>query len=106
MVYSERDQERLLSTIADTNSVLCKQQEENVELRGELGVVENRNYAERREIERLEVDLREATSLSDKHYGDIHRATEQINARDLDIRSYKLRAEQLEGELDQVQRRI
>jgi hypothetical protein len=96
----ERDQERLLTSIADTNCILSKQQEEYVELRSELGVAENRNYVERREIERLELDLREASSLSDKYHNDIARTTEQINSRDMDIRGYKVRAEQLEGELE------
>jgi len=68
--------------------------------------MENRNFGERREIERLEADLREATSLSNKYFGDIQRLKEAISARDLDIRGFKLRVEQLESELDQCQRRI
>jgi chromosome segregation ATPase len=68
--------------------------------------MENRNFGERREIERLEADLREATSLSNKYFGDIQRLKEAISARDLDIRGFKLRVEQLESELDQSQRRI
>ena len=68
--------------------------------------MENRNYAERRDIERLEGDLREATGVSNKYYGDIQRLKEGINARDLDIRGFKSKAEQLEGELEQSSRRI
>jgi len=68
--------------------------------------MENRNFGERREIERLEADLREATSLSNKYFGDIQRLKEAISARDLDIRGFKLRVDQLESELDQSQRRI
>lgn len=63
--------------------------------------MENRNFGERREIERLEADLREATGLSNKYYSDIQRLKESITARDLDIRGYRLRVEQIEGELDQ-----
>lgn len=68
--------------------------------------MENRNYAERREIERLEGDLRESTALSSKNFGDINRFKDTINAKDLDIRGFKLRIEQLEGELEQCNRRI
>jgi len=57
--------------------------------------MENRNYTEKRDIERLENDLREATGLSHKYYGDIQRLKESINARDMDIRGFKLRLEQL-----------
>lgn len=90
----------MLTSISDTNSVLTKHQEEFIELRSELGVAENRNYVERREIERLDLDLREASSVSDKYQNDIHRTTEQINSRDMDIRGFKVRSEQLEGELE------
>jgi chromosome segregation ATPase len=51
--------------------------------------MENRNYTEKRDIERLENDLREATGLSHKYYGDIQRLKESINARDMDIRGFK-----------------
>ena len=68
--------------------------------------MENRNYTEKRDIERLENDLREATGLSHKYYGDIQRLKESINARDMDIRGFKLRLEKLQSELDQSQRRI
>jgi hypothetical protein len=69
-------------------------------LRAEVGVMENRNYAERREIERIEGDLREATGLSNKYFGEIQRLKEAINSRDMDIRGFKIRVEQLEDELD------
>lgn len=68
--------------------------------------MENRNFSERRDIERLEGDLRDSTGLSNKYFGEINRLKETINARDIDIRGYKLRVDQLDGELDQCQRRI
>ena len=71
-------------------------------MRAELGVMETRNYAERRDIERLEADLREATAISNKCYSDIQRLKESINGRDLDIRGFRIRIEQLESELEQT----
>ena len=53
--------------------------------------METRNYAERRDIERLEADLREATAISNKCYSDIQRLKESINGRDLDIRGFRIR---------------
>lgn len=68
--------------------------------------MESRNYSEKREIERLEAEFREATAISHKCYQEIQRLKEAITTRDLDIRGYRLRIEQLESELDQNQRRI
>ncbi len=82
------------------------QNEEYTELRAELGVMDNRNYQEKRDIERLESDLRDATAFSQKCYSDIQRLKDAIGTRDLDIRGFKLRIEQLEGDLEQSQRRI
>ena len=75
-------------------------------MRAEIGVFESRNYSEKRDIERLEADLREATAISHKCYSDIQRLKESINGRDLDIRGFKIKVEQLEGELEQAHRRI
>jgi len=75
-------------------------------LRAELGLVESRNYQEKREIERLELDLRDATQYSQKCFSDIQRLKEAIATRDLDIRGFKLRLEQLETDLENSQRRI
>jgi hypothetical protein len=55
--------------------------------------MENKNFSERREIERLESELRDATGLSSKYFGEINRFKETINARDIDIRGYKLRVD-------------
>ena len=51
--------------------MLDQQNEEYTGLRAELGVMESRNYQEKREIERLEADLRDATGYSQKCYADI-----------------------------------
>jgi hypothetical protein len=64
--------------------------------------METRNYAERRDIERLEADLREATAISNKCFSDIQRLKESITGRDLDIRGFRIRIEQLESELEQT----
>lgn len=66
LICSENEQERLIGTIQVSNGNLQSQNEEYVELRAELGVMENRNFSERRDIERLEGDLRDSTGLSNK----------------------------------------
>ena len=63
--------------------------------------MENRNFTEKREIERLESDVRDATGLSNKYFGEIQRVKEAVTNRDLDIRGLKIRLDQLEQELDQ-----
>lgn len=73
--------------------MLAKKNDEYTELRAELGVMENRNYSEKRDIERLETELRDATGVSNKYYADIQRLKETISNRDLDIRGFKLRVE-------------
>jgi hypothetical protein len=57
--------------------------------------MENKNFVERREIERLEGELKDSKGLSNKYFGEINRFKETINARDIDIRGYKLRVDQL-----------
>lgn len=62
--------------------------------------MENRNYAEKREIERIDGDLREATGISKKYFAEINRLKDNINSKDQDIRGFKIRVDQLENELD------
>jgi uncharacterized lipoprotein YehR (DUF1307 family) len=57
--------------IQEANRVLAQQNEEYTELRAEVGVMESRNYSEKREIERLEAEFREATAISHKCYQEI-----------------------------------
>jgi chromosome segregation ATPase len=92
-MYSESEQEKLINYIQEANQQLGQQNEEFTELRAEVGVMESRNYQEKREIERLEADLRDATAYSQKCYGDIQRLKEAITTRDLDIRGFKLKIE-------------
>ncbi len=92
-MYSESEQEKLINYIQDANQQLAQQNEDYTELRAELGVMESRNYQEKREIERLEADLRDATAYSQKCYADIQRLKEAITTRDLDIRGFKLKIE-------------
>lgn len=42
--------------------------EEYNDLRGQLSAAEGKNYSERKDIERLDADLRDATSVSHKFY--------------------------------------
>jgi len=95
-----------LSKIRDVNGNLADRVEEYNQLRAQLSVVEGKNYAERKDIERLDIDLRDATSSSQKYYQDIARLKDISNARELDNRGYKARVEQYENDLDTNVRRI
>lgn len=49
--------------IREANATLAKENQEYSELRAEINLYETRNLADRRDVERLENDIREATSL-------------------------------------------
>lgn len=89
----------MLARIAEQNRVLLQANDEYNELRAELGVIEGRNYAEKRDIERIEADLREATALSHKFYAEIQRLRDLINQREVDLRGFRMKIEQLESEI-------
>lgn len=49
--------------------------------------MESKNYNERKEIERLDDEIREQTALSHKFYGDITRLKDNCMQKDQEIRS-------------------
>ena len=57
-----------MERIADTNAELAERNAEFGSLRQDFSIMESRNYSERKEIERLEHEIREATAISHKHY--------------------------------------
>jgi hypothetical protein len=79
---------------------LIARTEEYNDLRGQLSAAEGKNYSERKDIERLDADLRDATSVSHKFYQDIARLRDIQNSRDLDNRGAKARIDQMESELE------
>jgi chromosome segregation ATPase len=103
---SESEQEKILVRIADTNSEVNSRTVEIHEQRQELGAAESRVAGERREIERLELELKEATAVSHKCYQDIARLREAIAAKEMDNQAYGQRIAAMEMEVEQNQRRI
>jgi hypothetical protein len=57
-----------LVRIAETNSEVSQRNLEIGDLRGELNVLDGKIYAERKEIERLDHEHREAVNVSHKNY--------------------------------------
>lgn len=57
--------------IREANATLAKENQEYSELRAEINLYETRNLADRRDVERLENDIREATNLQNKYYAEI-----------------------------------
>lgn len=52
------------------------------------------------------MELRDASSISNKYYQDIARLKDIQGGRDLDNRGFKARIDAMESELEQNQRRI
>lgn len=60
-------------------------------IRQELSIVDSKNYSERKEIERLEHELREANAVSHKNYQEIQRLREIGVSRDTDNKNSRAR---------------
>lgn len=70
------------------------------DLRGEIGVLEGKVYSEKKDLERLEGDHRDAASASNKNYQEISRLKDLINVRELDNRGFQSRISAMEAEVD------
>jgi hypothetical protein len=70
-ICSEIEQESILSRTRDNTETLTIRTEEANELRQDLAVLESKIYSERKEIERLESDNRDAVSVSHKNFQEI-----------------------------------
>lgn len=58
------------------------------DLRQENSVVDGKIYGERKEIERLDQEHRDAVNVSHKNYQEISRLKELISVRELDNRGF------------------
>lgn len=84
----EQEQETILVKISETNSEIHERNSEIQELRSDLNVLDGKIYAERKEIERLDHEHRDAVNVSHKNYQEIARLKDLISVRELDNRSF------------------
>jgi chromosome segregation ATPase len=96
----------VLERIAETNAEIAERNGEINELRAELGVLDGKIYQERKEIERLDHDHRDAVNVSHKNYQEIARLKDLIAVRELDNRQFQARLQALEQEVESNTRRI
>lgn len=68
--------------------------------------MESKNYQEKKEMDRLEHDIREATAVSHKYYQELQKLADINGQRDAENRSNKARIEHMETEVAQNQNRI
>ena len=87
MLYREDEQERVLDMIKDTNQELASKTVEFNGLRSDMSVVESKVYAEKKDLERLESEIRDQSGISNKYYQEIARQTDISSNRDLDNRN-------------------
>lgn len=74
--------------ISETNSEIHERNAEIQELRSDLNVLDGKIYAERKEIERLDHEHRDAVNVSHKNYQEIARLKDLISVRELDNRGF------------------
>jgi di/tripeptidase len=58
-------------------------------LKVELGVLDGKIYSEKKDIERLDAEHRDAVNVSHKNFQDIARLKDLINVRELDNRGFQ-----------------
>jgi hypothetical protein len=95
-----------LTRIREHSETLYSRNEEFNELRQDLSILESKVYGEKKEIERLDIDHRDAVSVSHKNFQELQRLRELINVRELDNRGYNARIHGLEADLDSSNRKI
>ena len=91
---------------SEHSETITTRTEEYNELRQTLSVLESKIYGEKKEIERFDIDHRDATGISHKNYQEIQRLKELINVRELDLRGFQARINNLEADLDSNNRKI
>lgn len=69
-------------------------------MRQELSILDSKNYTEKKEIERFDLDHRDAINISHKNYQEIARLKDIIGARDLDNRGFQAKGSTLESEIE------
>lgn len=95
-----------MDRIAETNQEIAQRNVEINDLRSELNVLDGKIYAERKDIERLDHEHRDAVNVSHKNYQEIARLKDLIAVRELDNRQFQSRLSALEQEVDSNNRRI
>ena len=106
LIYREVEQEQILTRIREHAETIYSRTEEFNELRQDLSVLESKIYGEKKEIERLDNDHRDAGNVSHKNFQEIQRLRELINVRELDNRGYQARINGLEADLESNNRKI
>eukprot|EP00347_Sterkiella_histriomuscorum_P012792 403367208 len=102
----EQEQETVLIRISETNSEIHQRNVEIQDQRSELNVLDGKIYSERKEIERLDHEHRDAVNVSHKNYQEIARLKDLITVRELDNRGFQSRLNAMEQEVEANNRRI
>jgi chromosome segregation ATPase len=102
----EGEQETILIKITEINTEISQRNLEISELRGDNNSVDSKIYSERKEIERLDLEHRDAVNVSHKNYQEIARLKDLINVRELDNRGFSTRLHAMEQEVESNNRRI
>lgn len=68
--------------------------------------MESKNYSEKKEIDRLDHELREATAINHKNFQDLKKLGDVNSQRDAENRNNKSKIEMMETEVSQNQNRI
>jgi septal ring factor EnvC (AmiA/AmiB activator) len=92
----EAEQETILIKITEINTEISQRNLEISELRADNSSVDAKIYSERKEIERLDLEHRDAVNVSHKNYQEIARLKDLINVRELDNRGFSTRLHAME----------
>lgn len=96
----------MLDVIRQTNGEYAEKQSIYEGLKTDQSAVEYRVFNEKKEIDRLENEMRDQKGLSHKNYQEIGRMKDISNSRDLDNRNFANRIQGMEVELQQNGKRI
>lgn len=69
------------------------------ELRAELNVLDGKIFSEKKEIERLDAETKDAVNVSHKNFQEMARLKDLINVRELDNRGFQARINAMEDEV-------
>lgn len=85
--------------ISKTNEELAERTTDFNGLRSDANIMETKNYAEKKNIERVENEIREQTGISRKYCSEMTRLKEIANSRDIDNENLLLRIDAMEAEV-------
>lgn len=92
--------------IRNTNHELAEKTCEYNALRSDYSVMESKNYAEKKEMERLESEIRDQSGLSHKYYQEMSRLKDIANSRDVDNSNMRAKIDSMEAEVQSNNNRI